>query len=263
MLALSNLLSNLLMVLKQSLLIPAFALSLAVSLLSAGSANAIPMTLTWDNGEIDQVSDGNGIPISWSESNGIRSTAFWANQVGTPAGAFFDHGHTHIAPNYSGRADGQNEMLHAWTGDLQGIYITLDSGASFDIVSIDYSISVREFSDPGLARLGWAADPAHAQLLLSTAFDPTASDLESQWTQFEVDDFGAPPSPVNYAPWFTRQISGFNGVNGVFIATTAGMLQIDTLVIDVGTTTPIPEPSTAVLIGLGLIGIAGRRRSTS
>lgn len=240
--------------------IPAFALTLAAGLLVAGSAAAIPMTLTFDDGVFDGFSDA-GHASSWVESNGIRSTGFWATNVGTSTGAFSSANHTHIDPNYSGRADGRAERIHAYTNDLQGIYITLESGTSFDLVSIDYSITTRDSINSGLARLGWAADPDHTQLLVSTAFDPTVSDLESQWTQFEIDDYGMPHDPWPYGIWFTRSLSGINGVSSVFISATAGMLEIDTLVIDVHTTTPIPEPSTAVLFGLGLMGIAGRRRA--
>lgn len=240
--------------------LPAFALALAAGLLVAGSAAAIPMTLTFDDGEFVDISDS-GHAGGWLESNGIRSMGFWATNVGTPTAAFSPENHTHIDPNYSGRADGRTERIHAYTNDLQGIYITLESGASFDLVSIDYSITSRDSLNSGLARLGWATDPDHIQLLVSTAFDPTASDLESQWTQFEIDDYGLPHDPWPYGIWFTRALTGITGVNGVFISATAGMLEIDTLVIDVHTTTPIPEPSTAFLFGLGLMGIAGRRRA--
>lgn len=245
---------------KQQSSLPAFALTLAAGLLVAGSAAAIPMTLTWDDGELGGFSES-GHARYWVESNGIRSDGFWATNVGTPSAAFSSENHTHVDPNYSGRADGRTERIHAYTNDLQGIYISLESGATFDLVSIDYSITTRDSINSGLARLDWATDPDHIQLLVSTAFDPTVSDLESQWTQFEIDDYGMAHDPWPYGIWFTRALTGITGVNGVFISATAGMLEIDTLVIDVHTTTPIPEPSTAVLFGLGLMGIAGRRRA--
>jgi hypothetical protein len=49
-------------------------------------------------------------------------------------------------------------------------------------------------------------------------------------------------------------------VTNVFIATTAGLVEVDNLVLDVHDVTPVPEPTTAVLMGLGLMGIAARRR---
>ena len=248
--------------LKKQSVVPAFAWALMAGLFGASSAAAIPMTLTWDSGALIDL-ENHGHPNTWAESNGIRSTAFWAGSVGTPSGYFTEYGHTHIDPNYSGRADGRTNRIHAATYDLQGIFISLESGASFDLVSIDYSITERNSVYPGQVRLDWAADPAHAQLLVSTSFDPTASNLESQWTQFALDEFGVPPVAYPYGNWFTRPLTGFDGVTGVFISTTAGLIEIDTLVIDVHTTSPIPEPSTAVLLGLGLMGIAVRRRSAS
>lgn len=67
-------------------------------------------------------------------------------------------------------------------------------------------------------------------------------------------------SPWPNGPWSTRTISGIHDVEGVFIATTAGLVEIDALVLDVYAVAPVPEPSTALLIGLGRMGIAARKR---
>jgi hypothetical protein len=83
-------------------------------LMSPETANAYLMTLTFDDGAYDEtiVSPGGEIhgPYDWVESNGIRATGFWATDVGTAAGDF-QLGHTHIAPNYSGRPDGRAERM--------------------------------------------------------------------------------------------------------------------------------------------------------
>ncbi len=236
----------------------AFGFALVMLLTVApGLASAVLITLTFDDGAYDEtiLYPGGNLhgPYDWVESNGIRAAGFWAADAGTP-GAFFQQGHTHIQPNFSGRADGRAERMHAWTSDLLGMYISLESGFSFDVVSIDYSIRLRETTDPAMQRLGWATGPDDGQLLLSTSFDPTASDLESQWTQFSIDDKGLP-----YTPWFTQTITGFDGVNGFYLSQTLAGLQIDTIVLDVQSPTNVPEPTSALLMGLGLVGLAARR----
>jgi len=149
--------------------------------------------------------------------------------------------------------------MHAWTNDLQGLYISLESGASFDVLSIDYSIKSRELTEPSMQRLGWSTGADDAQLLLSTFPDPQRADFESQWTAFSIDDDG-----LSYRPWFTRSIIGFDNVTGFYVSQTIAALKIDTIVLDVHpTSNVVPEPTTALLLGLGLAGIAmqGRRQS--
>ncbi len=229
----------------------------AIALLMLPSiASATLMTLTFDEGAYDETIENipgslHG-PYDWVESNGIRAAGFWAFDVGTP-GAIFQQGHTHIAPDYFGDS---NEQMHAWTNDLQGLFITLEDGQAFDIVSIDYSIRSREtLIDPYMQRLNWQWGPEDAQLLLSTSFDPTAAVLESQWTNVAVDDFGLP-----YSPWFTESVSGFTGITGFYLSHTTQRINIDNIVLNVYDVVPIPEPSTALLIGLGLTALASRRK---
>ena len=227
-------------------------------LVAPGVGSAALITLTFDDGAHDPtiVYPGGELhgPYDWIESNGIRAAGFWATDVGTPSAAF-QLGHTHLQPNWSGRPDGRYERMHSWTDDLQGLNISLESGASFDVVSIDYSIRERTSTVPDLQRLPWATGPDDAQILLSTAFDPTVADLESQWTAFAIDDFGLP-----YSPWFTLDVSGFDNVSSVYLSQTIAGLGIDTIVLDVHNVMPVPEPSTALLIGLGLAGLSRRGR---
>jgi len=229
--------------------------------IAPGVASATRMTLTFDDGAYDEtiLYPGGNLhgPYDWVESNGIRAAGFWAVDVGTPS-AFFQLGHTHVQPNFSGRPDGQYERMHSWTSDLQGLYISLESGVSFDVISIDYSIKERDTTTPDLQRLDWAAGPDDAQLLLSTSFDPTASNLESQWTQFAIDDKGLP-----YTPWFTQLISGFEGVDGFYLSHTLAGLAIDSIVLEVQSASSVPEPTSALLVGLGLVGLATRRSRRS
>jgi hypothetical protein len=219
-------------------------------------ASAALMTLTFDDGVYDDsfVYEGGELhgPYDWVESNGIRAAGFWAFDVGTP-GAIFQQGHTHIQPDYFGD---RQERMHAWTDDLQGLFISMEDGSAFDVVSIDFSIRSRETTtDPLMERQDWIWGPEDAQLLLSTSFDPTAAVLESQWTNFSADDMGLP-----YTPWFTRSISGFTGVTGFYLSHTVHLMRVDNIVLNVYDVDPIPEPSTALLIGLGLTALASRHK---
>jgi len=230
----------------------------AIALLMVPSiASATLMTLTFDDGAYDEsiVYTGGELhgPYDWVESNGIRAAGVWAFDVGTP-GAIFQQGHTHLAPDYFG--NDYRERMHSWTDDLQGLVISLESGQAFDIVSIDYSIRNREdLSDPYQQRLDWVWGPEDAQLLLSTSFDPTVADLESQWTNISVDDFGLP-----YNPWFTTNVSGFTNITSFYLSHTINQMQVNNIVLNVYDVDPIPEPSTALLIGLGLTALASRRQ---
>ncbi|MFK7897306.1 MAG: PEP-CTERM sorting domain-containing protein [Myxococcota bacterium] len=226
----------------------------ALLLVLPSVASAALMTLTFDDGAYDETIQypGGNLhgPYDWVESNGIRAAGFWAFDVGTP-GAIFQQGHTHIRPDFRGN---RFERQHSWTNDLQGLYISLEEGQAFDIVSIDYSIFSRSTTDPLMQQLPFANGPDAAQLLLTTSFDPTAADIDSQWTNIAVDDFGLP-----FTPWFTENISGFTGITGFYITHNIHHMELDNIVLNVYDVDPIPEPSTALLIGLGLTALASKR----
>jgi hypothetical protein len=90
---------------------------------------------------------------------------------------------------------------------------------------------------------------------MRSSCDPTAAVLESQWTAILIDDFGLP-----FSTWFTLGITGFNNIDKFFISHTTSGLAIDSIVIDVYDVVPVPEPTSAALIGLGLVGLATRAR---
>jgi len=235
------------------------SVAFAATLLVSTGALATPVTFTFDNGVYDDTitappnSEIHG-PFDYIES-GIRAAGFWAKDVGTP-GAFFQQGHTHISEDASGRPDAAYEHYHAWTNDLLGLYVSLENGGTFDLVSIDVSLRIPgTTTDPLLQPLAWTFGPDAPQMLVSTSFDPTLSDFESQWTPFAVND------PNGFGFFTTTPITGFTGITGFYLSGTAVGLGFDNIVLDInGGGTVVPEPSSALLVGIGLFGFGTRRR---
>jgi len=235
-------------------------LLVAILFLLPDFATAEIVLITFDQGFEDPtvINPGGEIhgPFDWLES-GVRIAGFWAIDIGTPGGQF-QQGHLHPQPSFGGSQDGIAENMHAWTDDLQGLYITIENGATFSVVSIDYSMKFPESTNPSEQRYAWSFAIDDAQLMLATSFDPTLVDIEGQWTPFS-----APTAPFD--PWFTRPITGFDDVSGVFITQTAGGLKVDTIVIAVAPLaggTPVPLSPIAAM-GLALLlsatGIAALR----
>jgi len=227
----------------------------ALLLLAPGTANAVLVTITFDNGDYDPdiVSPGGEIhgPFDWLEL-GTRAAGFWAIDIGTIGGQF-QLGHTHRQPSYGGPGDGYSESMHAWTDDLQGLYITIEKGHSFGVVSINYSLKEAESADPQMERYAWSYAVDDAQLLLTTSYDPSLVDVEGQWTAFS-----APTAQWN--PWFTRAITGFDDVTGVYVTQTAAQMKIDSIVLDIHRDVPLsPAAGSILALILAATGTAARR----
>ena len=215
------------------------------------------VVITFDQGFEDPtiINPGGEIhgPFDWLES-GVRIAGFWATDIGGP-GAKFQQGHLHPQPGFGGPQDGIAESMHAWTDDLQGLYITIENGATFSLVSIDYSVSYPESTNSDTQRYPWSFGVDDAQLLIATSFDPTVSDIEGQWTPFSA------PTAL-YDPWFTRPITGFDDVSGVFVTQSAAGLRVDTIVLEVasvvvGEPVPLsPAVALALVLVLSVTGIA-------
>jgi len=226
-----------------------------LSMLASSGASAYPLVLTFDHGDYDPSMQPYG-HRDWIEDNGIRAAGFWAVDVGTP-GAFFQQSHTHIQPPYCCRPEGRPYGHHAATDDVQGLIISLESGESFDVVSIEYLLTVRvDYDDPYIQRVDWVWTPEDAQMLLATSFDPTRPDFSNEWTPFAIDD-----SDNEFPQWYTAEISGFDDVTSFWWTSTAAGLLIDTIVLDVHAAA-VPEPSTGALTVLGIAAVVavGRRR---
>lgn len=243
----------------------ALTLPLLLALLLLPSlAGATLVTIDFEIGDYDPtITDPTGEfhgPYDWLEG-GVRVAGFWAQNVGQPDGALVQ-GHTHRAKNPSHPGGGRYaEYTHAFTNDLQGLVISLESGASFDLVSIDYDIAWTEIpSDPILQRLPWSFGAADPRIAIAYGFDPSQADFESQWATFSALN-----DPDPYASdWHTLSLAGagFTNVTSIWISQTAAQTYLDKIVIDVhGGTMPVPEPSVALLVGLGLGVLASRGRS--
>lgn len=238
---------------------------LLLSILFPVAALAAPTTITFDRGfEDTTITDPSGeyhAPYAWIEE-GIRITGLWLEDVGTPQGQY-GLGHTHGARN--GYQEPSQvpfgdiaEYTHAYTDDLQGLLITLESGGSFDLVSLEYDVWFLELpGDPQLQRLPWSYAATDPKIIIAETFDPTAADFESQWTAFDaISGLNAPGD----GDWQTLDLNGagFTNLTSIMISQTAAQTWFDNIVINVHDVTPVPEPSTAVLFGLGLAGLARR-----
>lgn len=244
-------------------LLPVLVLLGAIGALAPGAARATPVTITFDRGAYDTtISDPTGEfhgPYDWLES-GVRIRGFWTRNVGSPAGEYV-LGHTHLQEDLF-NPTGIAEFTHAHTGDLLGLEISLQGGGSFDLVSVDYHIDLREApaEDFQLQRLTWSIPASSPRILTATRFDPRLADFESQWT--------AHPTMVDAdeatQDWYTAVLTGAAHTNltRVMISQTAAQTWLDNIVIDVHAGShPVPQPTTALLLGLGLAALAARHRA--
>lgn len=254
-----------------------FAVSLAgaATLVGASVAAAVPVTIEFDadTGYYDPNHPGGGQhgPYDWIE-NGARYSGWWLNSVGTPGGGS-EVGHTHIVGENDSVYPLVGDMQHSWRHDLQGTTVSMLNGASFDVVSIDIRILSRDtppFDPYNMLRLPWSFDVNNAHLLLSNDEpDPVAADFaafEAQFSAFDIDDGSIwdngdgtfdPNLPADEL-FHTIAISGFDNINQFSISHSAGLVWIDNIVLEVHDGTPIPEPGTALLLGLGLVGLSRR-----
>ncbi len=246
----------------------AIAAALLSTLFLPLTAFATPLTLTFDLGYEDTtITDPTGEfhgPYAWIEA-GARLDGFWAQKVGTPAGEYV-LGHTHRSdnvyqPNEIAPYGFVAEYTHAFTGDLQGLVISLEDGGTFDLLSIDYDVWFPELpGDATLQRLPWSYAASDPKIIVATGFDPTAADFESQWNAFDaISNLDAPGE----GDWHTLDLTGagLTNLTSIMISQTAAATWLDNIVIDVhDSITPVPEPSSTLLIGLGLALLARGRR---
>lgn len=250
-------------------------LAIAALMLLPGLASAVPVTIEFNsftgNYDLNAPADPELGPSVWLENN-TRTEGFWLTNAGTPNGQSVLP-HLHLQGENDSVFPLVGEQSHAWANDLQGISITLeDPSLIFDVVSIDYRIETRD-TPPGfetvIERLPWSYGTLDTRLLLSSgplqAATPDFATFEAQFAALQVDDGTLfdngdgtfdPNRPADFV-FRTAVVSGFDGIQTLNISHTGGLFWIDNIVLDVRDPgTPIPEPGTGLLMGLGLSGLA-------
>jgi hypothetical protein len=263
--------------------LPIRALLLALALgfaLCAGTSHAEIVTIAFESGVGDYDPDHpmNGVhgPYDWEE-NGARYGGWWLNDVGTPT-ASSQVGHTHIVGENDSVYPLVGDLQHSWRDSLQGTTISFDPGYAFDVISVDVRIMSRDTPayDPyNMQRLPWTFALTDTRLLLTdTAVDPVAPDFAtfaSQFVAVPIDDGTYwdngdgtfDPNLPSSEAFQTITITGFDDITTLHLSHSAGLVWIDNIVLDVDTSTPVPEPGLVSMLAVGalLLGAAARRPS--
>ncbi|MDQ3033433.1 MAG: carboxypeptidase-like regulatory domain-containing protein, partial [Myxococcota bacterium] len=182
--------------------------------------------VSWDP-LMDGAYDGHGAirPANPHISRGGTYLENWAIERYGVSDAFISAGHTHLYPQAWDPPDAWGnptvyENQHAFGTTLQGIYVRLDGGGPFDLVSIDYR--TRADTDPEHVSAVPGADPTDVAIWISDALTvPTTS-----WRSHPTGK----PFGRAMGFWATVFPTHFTNVVGVFVTTT-GNVSIDNVVV--------------------------------
>ena len=234
------------------------------------------ITIDFQGGEFDPNAPGSNIGRPAYLQDGARYDGFWMEDLGTPD-AYYRFPHTHIRGGSLSPAGSTADYPHSWTDGLQGAFLTIEDGSSFELISIDYKILQRypqPISPSQFERLPWSFGLQDVQIVVAESVElvvPDFPSFESQWTAFPIDDGSEldlgggltdPAFPADGIPMQTLTFSGagFENLSQVYIGHTARELIFDNVVLRVlDDGTSIPEPGTATLLLTGLVWVALRQ----
>jgi len=225
-----------------------FRLSLIVGGISAASApvRAGLHMVTFSNPPgvpTGHLPDTGGILTPTSHNfveDGVHVEAFWipnaANLSRWPAG-FRPDAHFHHLENGYETSHGFATDPSVTFGDVQGLYLEMIDGSSFDLVSLDYRIS--SLPSGTSVRIGTELNP------LDLASTPLTSFALTQQTGFR-----------------TQSVTGFDNVQSLFITGLLSTNQQERVYWDniIIRTHSAPIPGAAVLAGAGLALVHRLRR---
>ena len=226
---------------------------MVLALGSSASANLHTVTFSNPPGvPTGHLPDTGGVLTPTSHNfveDGIHAEAFWVPNVANthvwPAG-FRPDAHFHHLENGYETSHAFQTTTPSPNWDTQGIYLEMEDGSSFDLISLDYR----------LVRI-----PAGTSILISADYDPMQPTL-AQFTAFSV---------TQQSTFSTLNIDGFDNVDHLFISSVLGVSQLqnirwDNIVVDRHNNTsvvPLPAPAILGAAGLLLVPFARRARARS
>ena len=145
--------------------------------------------------------------------HGFLVEAFWAVRVGSPEG-YYRRAHFHppsLATGFEAQHLGNPDELH-------GIYIRSLDGKPFGVKQLRYRVTRnRQLPLKPLSIAGFSN--YNVNVLLARTFDPRWS-IRGQFVGFPV---GLPAGNDITLPWWTLLVTGFETVEGVYIASSASV----------------------------------------
>ena len=238
--------------------------------------------LSEQNQNFQEVSDGVNVHVEgfWAYANTPTSGDVASGYYTDGNNGFIGHFHTVGANSLSGRAFQGYEESHGWSevsdgsADLQGLFITLVDGGSFDLVSLDWDMAYAGLhGDNAAANIATMENPYPLEerardIWISTSFDPANYTSSGGWgEQFTKIKVTENNNPVFETLTFDAVEGLTRNITSVFITADLGSTLANRVRWDNITLSPtaVPEaspmliwPAMALVAGGGLV-IRNRR----